>query len=70
MNIQKMSFQEILKNFRARNVTFTFKDGSKRTVFVEEIENEDDDQPGTIFMVSGQDPQDVWLEDVVSAKVI
>lgn len=65
-----MSFQEILHNFRARNVIFTFKDGSKRTIFVEEIENENDDQLGTIFMAAGPNPQDVWLDEVVSAKVI
>lgn len=43
MDVHKMSLPEIIENFRARNVTFTLKDGNKKTIFVEEIENEDDD---------------------------
>lgn len=67
MDPHKMSLPEIIANFRARNVTFTLKDGSKKTIFVEEIENEDDDQPELIFMAAGEDPQDIWISDVVSA---
>ena len=59
---------EIIANFRARNVTFTLKDGSKKTIFVEEIENEDDDQPELIFMAGGDNLQDIWISDVVSAE--
>ena len=62
-----MSLPEIFENFRARNVTFTLKDGNKKTIFVEEIENEDDDQPELIFMAAGDNPQDIWISDVVSA---
>ena len=36
--------------------------------FVEEIENEDDDQPELIFMAGGDNLQDIWISDVVSAK--
>ncbi|MBI0110771.1 MULTISPECIES: hypothetical protein [Lactobacillus] len=67
MDPHKMSLPEIIANFRARNVTFTLKDGSKKTIFVEEIENEDDDQPELIFMAAGDDPQDIWISEVVSA---
>ncbi|MEB3363471.1 hypothetical protein SDC49_20000 [Lactobacillus sp. R2/2] len=51
MDPNKMTLPEIIANFRARNVTFKLKDGSKKTIFVEEIENEDDDQPELIFML-------------------
>jgi len=36
--------------------------------FVEEIENEDDDQPELIFMAAGGNPQDIWISEVVSAE--
>ncbi|MBH9985515.1 hypothetical protein [Lactobacillus sp. M0390] len=67
MDVHKMSLPEIIENFRARNVTFTLKDGNKKTIFAEEIENEDDDQPELIFMAAGDNPQDIWISDVVSA---
>lgn len=67
MDVHKMSLPEIIENFRARNVTFTLKDGNKKTIFVEEIENEDDDQPELIFMAAGDNLQDIWISDVVSA---
>ncbi|MBI0092806.1 hypothetical protein H3T48_03650 [Lactobacillus sp. M0403] len=67
MDVHKMSLPEIIENFRARNVTFTLKDGNKKTIFVEEIENEDDDQPELIFMAAGDNSQDIWISDVVSA---
>ena len=67
MDVHKMSLPDIIENFRARNVTFTLKDGNKKTIFVEEIENEDDDQPELIFMAAGDNPQDIWISDVVSA---
>lgn len=69
MDPHKMSLLEILDNFRARNVTFKLKDGTVRTIFVNEIEDEDDDQPELLFMAD--DPKDdIWISDVVSAKVI
>lgn len=68
MDPNKMTLPEIIANFRARNVTFKLKDGSKKTIFVEEIENEDDDQPELIFMTAGDNPQDIWISDVVSAE--
>lgn len=63
-----MTLPEIIANFRARNVTFKLKDGSKKTIFVEEIENEDDDQPELIFMAGGDNLQDIWISDVVNAE--
>lgn len=65
----KMTLVQILGNFRARNVTFTLKGGTKRTIFVNEIEDESDDQPETLFMAD--DPKDdVWISDVVSATAL
>lgn len=61
-----MSLPEVLDNFRARNVTFKLKDGTKKTIFVNEIEDEDDDQPEMIFMTD--DPEDdVFISQVVDA---
>ncbi|MCT6888914.1 MAG: hypothetical protein M3Z87_04515 [Lactobacillus sp.] len=70
MDPRKMTLSEVIANFRARNVTFTLKDGTKKTIFVEEIENEDDDQPEMIFMAAGNNPQDIWISDIVSAKAV
>ncbi|WP_461242996.1 hypothetical protein [Secundilactobacillus muriivasis] len=67
MDPNKMTLSEIIAAFRARTVRFKLKDGTNRTIFVEEIENEDDDQPETIFMGSTEN-EDVWISDVVSAK--
>lgn len=69
MDPHKMSLPEILDNFRARNVTFKLKDGTQRTIFVNEIEDEDDDQPELLFMAD-EPEDDVWISDVVSAKAI
>ncbi|WP_158592391.1 hypothetical protein [Lactobacillus sp. ESL0225] len=42
------------------------KDGTKRTIFVNEIEDESDNQPELLFMAD--DPKDdIWISDVVSA---
>lgn len=66
MDPHKMSLVEILDNFRARKVTFTLKDGTKRTIFVNEIEDESDDQPELLFMAD-EPKDDIWISDVVSA---
>ncbi|MBC6360566.1 hypothetical protein [Lactobacillus apis] len=66
MDPHKMTLVEVLDNFRARNVTFTLKDGTKRTIFVNEIEDEADDQPEMLFMAD-EPKDDVWISDVVSA---
>ena len=41
MDPNKMTLSEIIAAFRARTVRFKLKDGTNRTIFVEEIENED-----------------------------
>lgn len=69
MDPHKMSLPEILDNFRARNVRFKLKDGTQRTIFVNEIEDEDDDQPELLFMAD-EPKDDVWISDVVNAKAI
>ena len=61
-----MSLPEVLDNFRARNVTFKLKNGTKRTIFVNEIEDEDDDQPEMIFMADDQ-KDDVFISQIVDA---
>lgn len=64
-----MSLNEIIDHFRARNVAFKLKSGSTRIIFVNEIENEDDDQPELLFMADNPE-DDVWISEVVSAKAI
>lgn len=69
MDPNKMSLPDIIANFRARNVTFTLKDGTQHTIFVNEIEDESDDQPELLFMAD-EPKDDVWISDVVSAKPV
>lgn len=66
MDPNKMSLIEILDNFRGKNVTFKLRDGTERTIFVNEIEDEDDDQLELLFMAD-KPKDDVWISDVVSA---
>lgn len=69
MNPSEMKLPEILAAFRARTVEFKLKNGQTRTIFVEEIEDEDDDQPELIFF--GDSPEnDVHISQVVSAKAL
>lgn len=68
MDVHKMSLPEIIENFRARNVTFTLKDGNKKTIFVEEIENEDDDEPELTFL-GGSVENEIKISEVVKALV-
>lgn len=69
MNPKKMKLPEIIAAFRARQVQFKLKDGSVKTIFVEEIENELDDQPELIFMADVPE-KDIKISDVVSATAI
>ena len=59
MNPHKMSLLEVLDNFRARKVTSELKNSTKRTIFVNEIDDEDDDQPEIIFIAD--DLKDFYL---------
>lgn len=54
-----MSLLEVLDNFRARKVTSELKNSTKRTIFVNEIDDEDDDQPEIIFIAD--DLKDFYL---------
>ena len=69
MNPQKMKLPEIIAAFRARQVQFKLRDGSIKTIFVEEIENELDDQPELIFMADVPE-NDIRISDVVSATAV
>lgn len=69
MNPQKMKLSEIIAAFRARQVQFKLKDGSIKTIFVEEIENELDDQPELIFMADVPE-KDIRVSKVVSTIAI
>ncbi|NLR08674.1 MULTISPECIES: hypothetical protein [Lactobacillaceae] len=69
MNPQKMKLSKIIAAFRARQVQFKLKDGSIKTIFVEEIENELDDQPELVFMADVPE-KDIKISDVVSATAI
>lgn len=69
MNPKKMKLPEIIAVFRARQVQFKLKDGSTKTIFVEEIENELDDQPELIFMADVPE-EDIKISDVVSATAV
>ena len=69
MNPKKMKLPEIIAAFRARKVRFKLKDGSIKTIFVEEIENELDDQPELIFMADTPE-NDIKISDVVSATSV
>lgn len=69
MNPQKMKLPEIIAAFRARQVQFKLKDGTIKTIFVEEIENELDDQPELIFMADVPE-KDIKISDVVNATAI
>ena len=69
MNPHTMKLPEIISVFRARQVQFKLKDGSIKTIFVEEIENELDDQPELIFMADVPE-DDIKISDVVSATAV
>lgn len=62
-----MTIQDIDQNFYARNVTFTLKNGEKKTIFVQDILNEDDDEPELVFVGDTYENQ-VWISDIVSAE--
>ena len=68
MDPKTMTLPEIIANFRAREVTFTLKNGTQKTIFVNEVENEDDDQPELVFMGNSND-EDIFISDVLKASV-
>lgn len=63
---RKMTIKEIDQHFYGRNVEFTLKNGKHKTIFVQDILNEDDDEPELVFVGDTYENQ-VWISDVVSA---
>lgn len=47
-------------------MTFVLKDGSEKTIFVQEIENEDDDKSELIFVTQYNNTKDIWTSKAVS----
>lgn len=66
MNPQKMTIKEIDQHFYGRNVKFTLKNGKYKTIFVEDILNEDDDEPELTF-IGGTLEDEIGISDIVSA---
>lgn len=69
MDLSKMSIKEIDERYYGRNVEFTLKNGKKKTIFVEDILNEDDDEPELTF-IGGSVENEIGISDIVSAKAI
>lgn len=69
MDLSKMSIKEIDERYYGRKVEFTLKNGKKKTIFVEDILNEDDDEPELTF-IGGNVENEIGISDIVSAKAI
>lgn len=69
MDPRKMTIQELGQKFYGRNVEFTLKNGKKKTIFVEDILNEDDDEPELTF-IGGSVENEIGISEIVSAKAI
>jgi hypothetical protein len=69
MDLQKMTIQEIDQNFYGKKVEFTLKNGNKKTIFVEDILNEDDDEPELTF-IGDSNENEIGISDISSAEVI
>ena len=63
-----MSYGELNQKFYDRSVQFKLKSGEVRTIHVEDIEDESDQDDGILFMAS-EPENDVWLKDVISITV-
>lgn len=69
MDLSKMNIKEIDELYYGRNVEFTLKNGKKKTIFVEDILNEDDDEPELTF-IGGSVENEIGISEIVSAKAI
>lgn len=69
MDLSKMTIQEIDELYYGRNVEFTLKDGKKKTIFVEDILNEDDDEPELTF-IGGSLENEIGISNIISARVL
>ena len=52
-----------------RNVEFTLKNGQKKEIFVQDILNEDDDEPELTFL-GGSVENEIKISDILSAREI
>ncbi|WEV40351.1 hypothetical protein [Lactobacillus sp. ESL0681] len=69
MNPRKMSIQEIDQHFYGRNVEFTLNNGKKKTIFVQDILNEEDDEPELTF-IGDSIENEIGISDIVSAEAV
>lgn len=69
MNPRKMTIKEIDQHFYGRNVKFTLKNGKHKTIFVEDILNEDDDEPELTFL-GGSVENEIRISEISSAVVV
>ncbi|MEB3363690.1 hypothetical protein [Lactobacillus melliventris] len=69
MDPHKMTLQELGKYFYGRNVEFTLKNGQKKEIFVQDILNEDDDEPELTFL-GGSVENEIKISDILSAREI
>lgn len=69
MDLQKMAIQEIDQNFCGKKVEFTLKNGNKKTIFVEDSLNEDDDEPELTF-IGDSNENEIGISYISSAEVI
>ena len=69
MDVHKMTLQELGKLFYGKNVQFTLKNGKKKTIFVQDILNEDDDEPELTF-IGGSVENEIRISEVSSAVVV
>lgn len=68
MNLQKMTLQELGQRLYGRRVQFILKNGKKKTIFVQDILNEDDDEPELTFL-GGSVENEIKISEVVEAVV-
>ncbi|WP_338206570.1 hypothetical protein [Lactobacillus juensis] len=66
MDPHKMTLQELGKHFYGRIVQFNLKNGKKKTIFVQDIMNEEDDEPELTF-IGGSEENEVRISEIVSA---
>ena len=74
MNIGEMSFPDILKKYRDRDVLITFRSGQRLKTHVDEIENQLDGWDDVLFMVTAENkptvPVDAFLKDIRDIEVL
>ena len=69
MDPHKMTLQELGKHFYGRTVQFKLKNGKTKTIFVQDIMNEEDDEPELTF-IGGSEENEVRISEIVSAREI